>query len=63
MISPYLPFFLVLAKDEALVQAELEYTISDCIENRSSVSVIEETGANISFDDNSEYFNKDYMLV
>lgn len=42
---------------------EIEYVVSDAIENRTSVTVVEDTGASTSASDNSGYFTSEYLVV
>lgn len=42
---------------------EVEYVVADAIYNRNSLTVIEETSASTSAENNSEYFEDEYLVV
>lgn len=44
-------------------KAETEYVVSDAIENRSSLVVVEDTAASLADDNNSEFFEAEYLVV
>ncbi len=48
---------------EEPVNAELEFVVERNIQDRNSVCVVEETGADVSAADNSAYFDKTHLVV